>query len=129
VKMEREALGPDYDARSTSRPRTRPGTSACAWCPTATSSTPCSAGRASVVTDGIERITRDGRAAAVGRELRGRHHRVTATGLELQFLSDLALSVDGKKVVPADTVTYKGMMFSDVPNLASPSATPTRRGR
>ena len=44
---------------------------------------------------------------------------VTATGLNLQVLGGLQLSVDGKPVDPARTLNYKGLMFSGVPNLAS----------
>ena len=43
---------------------------------------------------------------------------VTATGLNLSVLSDLQITVDGQRVDLADTMAYKGMMFSDVPNLA-----------
>jgi monooxygenase len=42
---------------------------------------------------------------------------VTATGLELQVLGGAEFLKDGKKIDFADTWTYKGMLFSDVPNL------------
>jgi cation diffusion facilitator CzcD-associated flavoprotein CzcO len=44
---------------------------------------------------------------------------VTATGLNLQLLGGVQVSVDGREVALAQTLNYKGMMFSDVPNLAS----------
>jgi monooxygenase len=44
---------------------------------------------------------------------------VTATGLELQVLSDVAFSIDGAPVDLSKTFNYKGMMYSDVPNMAS----------
>src|SRR3546814_18840630 len=44
---------------------------------------------------------------------------VTATGLEMQLLSDVAFTIDGVPTDIARTLNYKGMMFSDVPNLAS----------
>ena len=44
---------------------------------------------------------------------------VTATGLKLQVLSGLEITVDGASVDPAKCFTYKGMMYSDVPNFAS----------
>ena len=75
------------------------------------------AGTASVATDHIERITRTGIQLKSGEHLPA-DIIVSATGLEMQFLSDLALRVDGEPVRPADTVTYKGMMISGVPNLA-----------
>ncbi|HBQ16647.1 MAG TPA: FAD-containing monooxygenase EthA, partial [Myxococcales bacterium] len=43
---------------------------------------------------------------------------VTATGLKLCFMSNIALSVDGEAIEPKKLWTYKAMMFSDVPNLA-----------
>lgn len=43
---------------------------------------------------------------------------VTATGLEMEILSGVQLVVDGAPVDLARTLSYKGMMFSDVPNLA-----------
>ena len=44
---------------------------------------------------------------------------VTATGLKLQLLSGLGVTVDGERVDMAKTMSYKGMMYSGVPNLAS----------
>lgn len=44
---------------------------------------------------------------------------MTATGLNLVVLGDLQISVDGKRVDLARTLSYKGMMYSGVPNLAS----------
>src|SRR5206468_11950241 len=44
---------------------------------------------------------------------------VTATGLVLQVLGGLDVSVDGRAVDFAKTLNYKGMMYSNVPNLAS----------
>jgi monooxygenase len=117
VKMVREALGPDYDVEKHFTPTYAPWDQRVCLAPDGDFFDAVRAGRASVVTDGIERITRDGVLLRSG-ELLPADIIVSATGLELQFLSDLALSVDGKKVNPADTVTYKGMMCSGVPNLA-----------
>jgi cation diffusion facilitator CzcD-associated flavoprotein CzcO len=75
-------------------------------------------GRASVVTDHVDAFT------ASGIRLRSGAHLdadvvVTATGLTLRLLGGVALAVDGAPVDLARTVAYKGMMYSDVPNLAS----------
>ena len=43
---------------------------------------------------------------------------VTATGLVVKLLGGIALRVDGAAVNPAERFSYKGMMLSDVPNLA-----------
>ena len=44
---------------------------------------------------------------------------MTATGLKLQFFSDIELSLDGAPIRIANALHYKGMMYSDIPNLAS----------
>jgi monooxygenase len=75
------------------------------------------AGRVSVVTDQIDAFTETGLALRSGATLDA-DLIVTATGLVLKFLGGLALEVDGKRVEPAETRLYKGMMCSDVPNLA-----------
>ncbi|HEY0685147.1 MAG TPA: NAD(P)/FAD-dependent oxidoreductase [Steroidobacter sp.] len=75
-------------------------------------------GKASVVTDQIDTFTERGLKLKSGAELAA-DLVVTATGLNLQVLGDLQLSVDGRHVDPPRTMSYKGMMFSDVPNLAA----------
>jgi cation diffusion facilitator CzcD-associated flavoprotein CzcO len=74
-------------------------------------------GRASVVTDHIESFTEKGLALRSGEELEA-DLIVTATGLKMKFLGGLELEVDGERIEPAKTMTYRGMMCSDVPNLA-----------
>jgi monooxygenase len=76
-----------------------------------------SSGAASVVTDHIERFTKNGLLLASGQELEA-DLIVTATGLELLFLGGIALSVDGEHIEPANRLTYKGMMLEGVPNMA-----------
>jgi cation diffusion facilitator CzcD-associated flavoprotein CzcO len=75
-------------------------------------------GKADVVTGRIDRFVPEGIKLETG-EIVPADVIVTATGLELQVLSDVAFSVDGAAVDLATTYNYKGMMFSDVPNLAS----------
>ena len=75
-------------------------------------------GKASVVTDHIETFTERGLQLKSGAELDA-DLIVTATGLDLKFLGDLQVVIDGQPVNPARSISYKGMMFSDVPNLAS----------
>ena len=74
-------------------------------------------GRASVVTDNIETFTEDGLLLKSGRQLDA-DIIVTATGLRLKIISGMQLVVDGETVDLPKTLVYKGMMFSDVPNLA-----------
>jgi cyclohexanone monooxygenase len=72
--------------------------------------------RASVVTDTIECFTANGIRLRGGAELAA-DLVVVATGLEIQLLGGATLSVDGRPLDLATTMSYKGMMFSDVPNL------------
>lgn len=74
-------------------------------------------GTASMVTDRIETFTETGIRLASGRELEA-DVVVTATGLNLQAFGGATLSVDGVPVHLPDTVAYKGMMLSGVPNFA-----------
>jgi monooxygenase len=73
--------------------------------------------RASVVTDRIETFTERGLRLASGAELEA-DLIVTATGLNLLPLGGMAIAVDGEEVELSETVGYKGIMFSGVPNLA-----------
>ncbi|KAA0696874.1 NAD(P)/FAD-dependent oxidoreductase [Halopseudomonas laoshanensis] len=74
------------------------------------------AGRASVVTDTIERFTADGIRLASGEELPA-DIIITATGLKLNALGDVQVSVDGQPIAFGEQTAYKGMMLSDIPNL------------
>ncbi|MFE3727245.1 FAD-containing monooxygenase EthA, partial [Nocardia sp. NPDC059154] len=74
-------------------------------------------GRASVVTDRIERFTADGVKLESGAELSA-DIVVTATGLDLLALGGIGLTVDGREIQPPETMAYKGMMLSGVPNFA-----------
>ena len=73
-------------------------------------------GSADVVTDHIDAFTERGVRTASGQEIEA-DIIVTATGLKLQVLSGVEFAVDGERVCFPDTFSYKGMMFSGVPNL------------
>ncbi len=73
-------------------------------------------GALEVVTDHIDRFTEHGIRLASGRELPA-DIVVTATGLRLAVMGGATFTVDGKRVNFPDTTVYKGMMYSDVPNL------------
>jgi cation diffusion facilitator CzcD-associated flavoprotein CzcO len=76
-----------------------------------------SAGRASVVTDRIVRFTERGLLLESGTELEA-DIVVTATGLQLLALGGAQLIVDGCPVRLPETMAYKTMMLSGVPNFA-----------
>ena len=73
-------------------------------------------GKASVVTDEIDRFTENGILLKSGETLKA-DIIITATGFNLNVLGDIAFEIDGKPLDFADTVTYRGMMFTGVPNM------------
>jgi monooxygenase len=118
LRMAQAELGPDYDVATHFNPTYNPWDQRLCLVPDADLFASIKAGTSSVVTDQIERFTRDGILLRSGEELPA-DVIVTATGLKLLFLAGLDVRVDGKKVDFPSTLTYKGMMYSDVPNLAS----------
>ncbi len=114
----REQLGPDYDIATHFTPKYNPWDQRLCLVPNGDLFEAIKQKRASVVTDRIERFTENGLKLASGKDLDA-DLIVTATGLSLQLMSDLEISVDGRRIDPATTMNYKGMMYSDVPNLAS----------
>jgi cation diffusion facilitator CzcD-associated flavoprotein CzcO len=74
-------------------------------------------GRVTVVTDTIGRFCPEGIKTGSGEVLEA-DVIITATGFDLCILGDLDFSVDGKVVDPSSLVTYRGIMFTELPNLA-----------
>jgi cation diffusion facilitator CzcD-associated flavoprotein CzcO len=74
-------------------------------------------GRAEVVTDTIDYIDESGIVLKSGRHVEA-DVMVTATGLQLQALGGVAISVDGAEVKPQDRFVYKEHMLEDIPNMA-----------
>jgi monooxygenase len=114
----RQMLGPDYDIATHFTPRYNPWDQRLCLVPDADFFRAIRRGKVSVVTDHIETFTETGIRLKSGAELQA-DLVVTATGLALLPLGGARLSVDGRAVDPAKTFIYKGMMYSDVPNLAS----------
>ena len=97
-------------------PRYRPWQQRVAFVPDGDIFQGIASGKASVETDEIERFTEKGILLKSGKELEA-DIVVTATGFNLSVLGDIDFDVDGKPVDFADTVTYRGMMFTGVPNM------------
>jgi monooxygenase len=110
-------LGPGFDVATHFNPRYNPWEQRVCLVPDSDLFAAMRAGHASIVTDQIETFTEKGLRLRSGTELEA-DIVVTATGLNLLFLGGLEATVDGVRVDFAQTVNYKGMMFSDVPNLA-----------
>jgi cation diffusion facilitator CzcD-associated flavoprotein CzcO len=116
--QNRQLLGDDYDIATHFTPRYNPWEQRLCIAPDADFFDAIKAGKAEVVTDQIETFTETGIRLRSGREL-APDIIVTATGLKLQILGGINVAVDGRPVNFAETMNFKGTLFSDVPNLAS----------
>ncbi len=112
----RAYLGPDFDIEKHFTPSYRPWRQRIAFVPDGDIFRGIRSGKASVVTDEIERFTEKGILLKSGEELEA-DIIITATGFNLNVLGDIAFEIDGKPLVFGDTVTYRGMMFTGVPNM------------
>jgi cation diffusion facilitator CzcD-associated flavoprotein CzcO len=117
LAIVRSHLGDGYDVEKHFTPRYRPWRQRIAFIPDADLFKGVASRKASVVTDEIERFTETGLQLKSGDTLDA-DIIVTATGFHLNVLGDIAFEIDGKPLVFGDTVTYRGMMFTGVPNMA-----------
>src|SRR5271165_6569739 len=113
----RAQLGAGYDVDTHFTPRYRPWRQRIAFVPDADFFKAIRSGKTSVVTSEIERFTEAGLQLKSGRTLEA-DIIITATGFNLSVLGDIAFTIDGEPLVFSDTVTYRGMMFTGVPNMA-----------
>jgi cation diffusion facilitator CzcD-associated flavoprotein CzcO len=113
----RKLLGPDYDIDKHFTPSYRPWRQRIAFVPDADLFHAIADGDASVVTDEIDCFTETGILLKSGQELPA-DVVVTATGFNMNVMGDIKFSIDGESLDFSDTVTYRGTMFSGVPNLA-----------
>jgi len=113
----RAFLGDDYDVATHFTPRYRPWQQRLAVVPEGDLFQAIKAGQVTVVTDEIATFDEAGIVLKSGRRLDA-DVIVTATGFHLSMMGDVPFSVDGRPIDFADTVAYRGLMFSGVPNLA-----------
>ena len=118
IKQVREALGPNYDIETHFTPKYNPWEQRMCLVPNGDFFNAINAGKASVITDHIDRFTKKGIKLKSGGEVEA-DLIVTATGLNLEVCNGIKLEVDNNEVDISKTMTYKGMMFSDVPNLVA----------
>ena len=112
----RSILGPEYDMESHFTPSYRPWRQRIAFVPDGDLFQGIASGKASVVTDEIDRFTEHGILLKSGEELKA-DIIVTATGFNMSVLGDIDFAIDGKPLDLSETVNYRGMMFTGVPNL------------
>jgi monooxygenase len=110
-------LPSDYDTKTHFRPSYNPWDQRLCLVPDADLFRAIGSGSASMITNEIDTFTETGIKLASGEELEA-DLVVTATGLNLVPLGGTTLAVDGEDVALPDTMGYKGMMLSGVPNLA-----------
>ena len=112
----RAILGQDYDIKKHFTPSYRPWRQRVAFVPGGDLFHSIRSGKASVETDEIVRFKANGILLKSGKMLEA-DAVVTATGFNLSALGDIVFDIDGKRLELADTVTYRGLMFTGVPNL------------
>lgn len=115
--MAQNYLGEDYPIDPHFSPRYLPWRQRVAFVPDGDLFKAIAKGDAEVVTDEIDRFTARGIALKSGETLEA-DIIVSATGFQMNVMGDIDFSVDGAPLNFHDTVTYRGMMFTGVPNLA-----------
>lgn len=116
-KQLRAQLGPDFDIDTHFKPKYEPWDQRFCLVRNGDLFRALRKGTASIVTDQIEAFTETGIRLQSGRELAA-DIIVTATGLSLVTMGGIAFSRDGAPIDLPQTMSYKGLMLSDVPNLA-----------
>ena len=106
----------DYDVDTHFKPRYNPWDQRLCLIPDADLYTAIGDGRAEVVTDHIDHFDSTGIALKSGGHLDA-DVVVTATGLQLQALGGVTVSIDGAEIKPQDRFVYKAHMLEEVPNL------------
>jgi cation diffusion facilitator CzcD-associated flavoprotein CzcO len=112
----RGILGNDYDIDTHFTPKYRPWRQRLAFVPEGDLFHGIKSGKADVVTGEIETFTPAGLRMKSGEEVTA-DIIVTATGFNLNVLGDIEFIIDGEPLVFSDTVTYRGMMFTGIPNM------------
>ncbi len=114
----RKGLGPDFDVDTHFTPRYNPWDQRLCLIPNGDLFAAINSGKASVVTDHIDAFTETGIRLKSGQEIDA-DIIVTATGLNLVTLGEVDIEVDGRSIDFSQTWTYRGMAYSDVPNLVT----------
>lgn len=117
VAMAGNALDKNYDIKTHFTPSYDPWDQRVCVAPDGDLFRAIRSGQASVVTDNIECFTTTGLRLKSGQELQA-DIVVIATGLKVQLLGGSSLTVDGKPFDMREAITYKGVMLSDLPNVA-----------
>ena len=112
----RKYAGDDFEFAPHFTPRYRPWQQRLAFCPGGDIFKAVADGKVTVVTDTIDRFTANGVRTASGEELEA-DIIVAATGFKLSMMGGIPFTVDGREIDWHQCVSYRGMMFTGVPNL------------
>ncbi|MCL4104470.1 UNVERIFIED_CONTAM: hypothetical protein GTU68_047432 [Idotea baltica] len=116
LKQVREELGPDYDVATHFTPDYNPWDQRLCAVPDGDMFAAIREGRADVVTDHVATFNAQGIQLKSGKQLDA-DIIILATGLNLKFAGGVKYSIDEKAVDFTQHYVYRGMMFSDIPNL------------
>ncbi|MBE7638410.1 NAD(P)-binding domain-containing protein [Sneathiella sp. P13V-1] len=117
LKGARHYLGEDFEMEPHFTPTYRPWRQRLAFVPDGDLFAALREGKASVVTDHIERFTENGILLKSGQELEA-DIIISATGFNMSVLGDVEFTVDGKALDFANCWAHRGIMFSGIPNMA-----------
>ena len=117
IDLVRDELGQDYDVEKHFTPRYNPWDQRMCLVPDSDLFASIRDKKASVVTDVIKSFNKNGILVESGEQVDA-DIIISATGIEINMLNDINVSVDDEEVVPNTKLAYKGMMLSGVPNLA-----------
>ena len=118
IDLARQQLPADYDVEAHFTPRYNPWDQRVCLVPDSDLFISLSEGKSQIVTDTITHFNETGIVLQSGERLEA-DIIVTATGLDLLLLGGMEISVDDVHVDYAQAMSYKAMMFSGVPNLAT----------
>jgi monooxygenase len=118
LNMVTKELPAGYDVKTHFTPRYNPWEQRLCLVPDSDMFTAIKSGKAEVVTDHIDHFTADGITLKSGKTLKA-DIIVSATGLKMEIMSGVKILVDGVETRIGDTFSYKGCMYSNIPNLIS----------
>lgn len=118
IKLLRTRLGSDYDIEKHFIPKYNPWDQRLCLSPDGDFFDAINSGQVEVITDEIETLTPRG-INLKSESTFATDIIITATGLKLKLLGGIDFYKDGNRIEMSDTFSYKGLMFSNVPNLFS----------
>ena len=117
LDLLKDELGHDYDIEKHFTPSYKPWDQRMCLVPDSDLFKALKNKKASVVTDKVKQFESDGILLESGEKIKA-DIVVTATGIELNSLNDISVTLDGIEINAHERLTYKGMMLSGVPNFA-----------